>query len=139
MDYKVDLAEIIMPKLYKSNFNLGNSKSPTHTNAIENKIVLDLLPDFSESYLTDYRKNHSFNEFLQAFINPKISSYLKESFEKENLIFESIKYLIFNHNKTFKKFCVCICCHKDYICLALCITNLLSICKNQFLEICSCD
>lgn len=68
---------------------------------LKHKIVLDLLPDFSESYLTDYRKNHSFNEFLQAFINPKISSYLQERFEKENLIFESIKNLEFNFDKSY--------------------------------------
>ena len=68
---------------------------------LKHKIVLDLLPDYGESYLSEYRKSHSFDEFLQAFINPKISSYLKDRFESEKSVFESIKHLEFTFDKSY--------------------------------------
>lgn len=65
-------------------------------------ISLDLLPDFTISYLMQYKNNHGFDEFLQAFINPKISTYLKERFDNnENKIFESIKNLVFTFDKSY--------------------------------------
>lgn len=68
---------------------------------LKHKIVLDMLPDFEISYLEQYKKEHSFSEFLQAFINPKISAYLKDRFKNENEIFNSIKNLEFTFNKSY--------------------------------------
>lgn len=69
--------------------------------SLKYNIVLDLLPDFDSNYLTQYRTNHTFNEFLQAFLNPKISSYLKDRFVNENAIFKSIKSLYFTFDKSY--------------------------------------
>lgn len=65
------------------------------------KIRIDLLPEFSRNYLENYRKSHKFSELLLAFVNPKISSYLKERFNSENEIFESLKALEFTFEKSY--------------------------------------
>ena len=65
------------------------------------KICLDLLPDFSNEYLKNYRKSHKFSELLLAFINPKISKYLSERFKSENEIFDSLKNLEFTFDKSY--------------------------------------
>ena len=65
------------------------------------KISIDLLPDFSREYLENYRKNHTFSELLLAFINPKISNYLKDRFNNENDIFNSLKNLEFTFDKSY--------------------------------------
>ena len=65
------------------------------------KIVLDILPDFEFSYLEQYKKERSFSEFLQAFINPKISLYLKDRFKTEKDIFKNIKNLEFTFDKSY--------------------------------------
>lgn len=65
------------------------------------KIHLDLLPDFSENYLKDYLSKNSFENFLLAFINPKISEYLKDRFTNEKQIIDSIKNLEFTFDKTY--------------------------------------
>ena len=68
---------------------------------LKHKIFLDLLPDFSLKYLKEYKCSHSFAEFMQAFINPKISLYLKERFKNEEKIFEAIKNLEFTFDKSY--------------------------------------
>lgn len=65
------------------------------------KISLDLLPDFSSELLKNYCKSHTFSEFLQAFINPKITTYLKDRFVKDDKIFEAIKNLEFTFDKSY--------------------------------------
>ena len=65
------------------------------------KIYLDLLPDFSEEYLKNYRKSHKFSEFLLAFLNPKIANYLKDRFPNENQLFDSLKHLEFTFDKSY--------------------------------------
>lgn len=65
------------------------------------KISLDLLPDFSSELLKNYCKSHTFSEFLQAFINPKITSYLKDRFVKDDKVFEAIKNLEFTFDKSY--------------------------------------
>lgn len=65
------------------------------------KISLDLLPEFSEEFLKNYRKTHTFSEFMQAFINPKISAYLIGRFEKEDKILTAIKNLEFEFDKSY--------------------------------------
>lgn len=65
------------------------------------KIVLDLLPDYSDEYLANYLKEHSINELLLAFVNPKISQYLKERFHNENELIKSIKNLEFAFDKSY--------------------------------------
>ena len=67
----------------------------------EYKIKIDLLPEFSENYLKIYRKSHKFSEFLLAFINPKISSYLRERFKNDDDIFASLKSLEFTFDKSY--------------------------------------
>lgn len=68
---------------------------------LKHRIVLDLLPDFSPEYLKEYKHSHTFAEFMQAFINPKISSYLKERFNNEEKVFEAIKNLEFTFDKSY--------------------------------------
>ena len=65
------------------------------------KIYLDLLPDFSEEYLKNYRKSHKFSELLLAFLNPKIADYLKDRFPNENQLFDSLKHLEFTFDKSY--------------------------------------
>ena len=65
------------------------------------KINLDLLPDFSLEYLKSYRKSHKFSELLLAFVNPKLSKYLCERFQKEDQIFDSLKNLEFTFDKPY--------------------------------------
>ena len=65
------------------------------------KISLDLLPDFSVEYLKNYRNSHKFSELLLAFVNPKLSRYLEERFQKEDQIFASIKALEFTYDKPY--------------------------------------
>ena len=60
------------------------------------KIVLDLLPDFSNQELQNYRKSHTFSQFLQAFLHPKLIEYLTVRFKDENALFNAIKSLEFN-------------------------------------------
>lgn len=67
----------------------------------QHKISLDLLPEFSDEYLKNYRNSREFSEFMLAFLNPKISSYLKERFKSENAIFKAIKNLEFNFDKSY--------------------------------------
>ena len=65
------------------------------------KICLDLLPEFSQEYLKNYRNSHKFSDLLLAFLNPKLSQYLSDRFQKEDLIFSSIKNLEFTFDKTY--------------------------------------
>ena len=65
------------------------------------KISIDLLPDFNEKYLENYRKSRKFSEFLLAFLNPKISTYLKDRFVNEDAIFKSIKNLEFTFDRSY--------------------------------------
>ena len=65
-----------------------------------NKIVLDLLPDFSESEIKKYCNLHTFNGFLQAFFNPKMIQYLLARFANPNELIKATKHLEF----TFKEF-----------------------------------
>ena len=67
----------------------------------EHEISIDLLPDFTEKYLENYRKTHKFSEFLLAFLNPKISMYLQERFKGEDAIFKSLKNLKFTFDKSY--------------------------------------
>ena len=60
------------------------------------KICLDLLPDFSIEEIENYRKSHTFNGFLQAFFNPKLSQYLLARFKDENALIKGVKNLDFN-------------------------------------------
>ena len=64
-------------------------------------ISLDLLPDFSAEYLKNYRKSHKFSELLLAFLNPKISVYLKERCKSDDEIFASLKDLKFTFDKSY--------------------------------------
>ncbi len=73
------------------------SREPKKTH----KIYLDLLPDFSDEYLKNYRNSHKFSEFLLAFLNPKIANYLRDRFKNENELFSSIKGLEFNFDKSY--------------------------------------
>ena len=65
------------------------------------KISLDLLPDFSLEYLKNYRNSHKFSELLLAFVNPKLSKYFEERFQKEDQIFASLKSLEFTYDKPY--------------------------------------
>lgn len=65
------------------------------------KIYLDLLPDFSEEYLKNYRKSHKFSELLLAFLNPKIANYLRDRFGNEDQVFSSLKHLEFTFDTSY--------------------------------------
>ena len=73
------------------------SREPKKTH----KIYLDLLPDFTEEYLKNYRKTHKFSELLLAFLNPKIANYLKDRFSNEDQLFASLKHLEFTFDKSY--------------------------------------
>lgn len=66
-----------------------------------NKIVLDLLPDFTLEYIQKYCEKHTFNGFLQGFFNPKISQYLCERFSSPKEIVEATKHLEFDFEKFY--------------------------------------
>ena len=79
-----------------------NTMSLIARNINKNHVIsLDLLPDFTEKYLENYRKTHKFSELMLAFLNPKISSYLQERFKDEDKIFEALKDLRFTFDKSY--------------------------------------
>ena len=97
-----ELGEVLFKEHGLSGIVIFNAMSIIARNPYSKyKIQLDMLPDFTSSYLNEYKNNHTFSEFLQAFINPKISSYLKDRFNDEKLIFESIKCLEFTFDKSY--------------------------------------
>lgn len=97
-----ELGEILFKEHGLSGIVIFNAMSIIARNPNSNyKIVLDMLPDFSLKYLENYRKSHGFPEYLQAFINPKVSEYLKERFAKEDLIFAATKSLEFTFEKSY--------------------------------------
>lgn len=65
------------------------------------KISIDLLPDFTDEYIKNYRKTHTFDELLLAFINPKIAAYLKDRFNNEEKVINSLKRLEFTFDKSY--------------------------------------
>ena len=66
-----------------------------------NKIVLDLLPEYSETELEKYWQIHSFDGFLQAFLHPTIIKYLKERFSTNEEIFRAVKHLEFTFKEAY--------------------------------------
>jgi len=80
-------------------FNLMSNISRNNGKKLE--IQIDLLPEFSKEYLNIFLSKHSFNEFLQAFINPKIISYLEDRFNTNKEIFEAVKCLKFTFDKSY--------------------------------------
>lgn len=77
-----------------------NTMSIISRNNEKAKIYIDLLPDYKENELNEYLKNHSMDELLLAFINPKISDYLLNRFKK-SLTINSIKNLEFNFDSSY--------------------------------------
>lgn len=71
------------------------------SNKKADKIIIDLLPNYSQKEIENYCKSHTFNGFLQGFLNPKIIEYLLDRFNGEKEIISSIKNLDFS----FKDFC----------------------------------
>lgn len=65
-----------------------------------NKIVLDLLPEYSQSEIENYCKTHTFNGLLQGFFNSKMSKYLSQRFLTPKELISHLKSLEF----TFKDF-----------------------------------
>lgn len=65
------------------------------------RIVLDMLPQYDQSFLNDYIKSHSVDEFLLAFINPKISDYLKRIYPLKANITKVVKNLEFTFDKSY--------------------------------------
>lgn len=65
------------------------------------KIVLDLLPEFEETYLANYLKEHSTDEFLLAFVNPKLGSYLKIKTPLNRDLAKLVKNLEFTFDKSY--------------------------------------
>ena len=64
------------------------------------KIVLDLLPDYTLEEIQNYCKSHTFNGFLQGFFNPKLAQYLLKKFPDQKVLLANIKHLEY----TFKDF-----------------------------------
>ena len=65
------------------------------------EISIDLLPDFSQDFLKNYRNSHKFSDLLLAFVNPKIAAYLQDRFDSEDAIFKSLKDLRFTFDKSY--------------------------------------
>ena len=78
----------------------NNASLISRSNKKANKIVLDLLPDYSESEIQNYCNLHTFNGFLQAFFNPKMIQYLLNRFPNQNELIKATKHLEF----TFQDF-----------------------------------
>ncbi len=97
-----ELGEVLFKDHGLSGIVIFNAMSViARSSGLKCKIILDLLPDFKLSYLQKYRSSHSFNEFMQAFINPKISAYLKDRFNTENDVFNALKNLEFTFDKSY--------------------------------------
>lgn len=64
------------------------------------KISIDLLPDFSISDLNQFLSNHTLDEFLLAFINPKLANYIKSQINTKNII-DVVKNLEFTFDKPY--------------------------------------
>ncbi len=64
------------------------------------KIRLDILPDFDEKTLNEFALSHGVNEFLLAYINPKLGSYLKDNFKINNIV-KICKNLVFTYDKSY--------------------------------------
>lgn len=75
-------------------FNASLFIARSHKKA--SKIVLDLLPDYSVEKLQNYCKSHTFNGFLQGFLNPKIAQYLLDRYHDENDVIKACKNLEFS-------------------------------------------
>lgn len=71
--------------------------------SIENdyKISLDLLPEISNIEIQNYCNSHTFDGFLQAFLNPKIIQYLKERYRSEKEVLEAVKNLEFSFKELY--------------------------------------
>lgn len=65
------------------------------------KISLDLLPEFDKEYLNAYLKNHSVEDFLLAFVNPKLGSYLKHKLPLNSTIVDIVKNFEFTFDKSY--------------------------------------
>ena len=97
-----ELGEVLFKEHGLSGIVIFNTMSLIARNMHKNhEISLDLLPDFSEDYLKNYRKSHKFSELLLAFLNPKISAYLQDRFNNEENIFSSLKNLKFTFDKSY--------------------------------------
>lgn len=93
--------EVLFKKNGLSGIVIFNTSSLiARSNKKANKIVLDLLPDFSIDVIQNYCKTHTFNGFLQGFFNPKMIKYLTNRFSKNDELIKATKHLEF----TFKDF-----------------------------------
>lgn len=66
------------------------------SNKKASKIVLDLLPNYSDENIKNYCKSHTFDGFLQGFLNPKIAQYLCNRFVNEKDVISNVKNLEFS-------------------------------------------
>ena len=97
-----ELGEVLFKEHGLSGIVIFNTMSLIARNISKNHVIsIDLLPDFSENYLKNYRKSHKFSELLLAFLNPKISAYLQERFKDEDAIFKALKDLRFTFDKSY--------------------------------------
>lgn len=64
------------------------------------KISLDILPDYDEKNLKEYLSNHNVDEFLLAYVNPKIASFLREEIKAKDIV-KITKNLEFTYDKSY--------------------------------------
>ena len=94
--------EVLFKKNGLSGIVIFNTSSIIARNKFkEAKIVLDLLPEFSYDEIRNYCNLHSLNGFLQGFFNPKMISYLREKYQKEDLIIKATKHLEFDFDSFY--------------------------------------
>lgn len=67
----------------------------------DSTIKLDLLPDYDHEYLKNYLNKHSLDELLLAFVNPKISEFIKNISKTSDDIINNIKNLTFTFDKSY--------------------------------------
>lgn len=67
----------------------------------EHKIIIDLLPGYSQEELDSYLLEHSFSELMLAYVNPKIVSYLKDRYKNESEIVRHLKNLDFTFDHSY--------------------------------------
>ena len=97
-----EIGEVLFKERGLSGIVIFNTASMIARNGLGSyKITIDLLPDYSEEFLKNYRKSCEFSEFLLAFLHPKLINYLYDRFGNEEAIFSSIKDLEFSFDKSY--------------------------------------
>lgn len=65
------------------------------------EIIIDLLPDHTQQELDSYLREHSFDELMLAYINPKLVTYLKDRYQTNSEVLKHLKHLEFTFDHSY--------------------------------------